>query len=119
MINQISYSRILEGIYALSALRALTNDPELPGPLGRDEAPALEELAKRIFESLCIDLGYRCYGDSVDLPGDYRAALEEIVTDSLLAELTDRDPYRHLTEDLRARIRARLRPIPRNAGRFY
>lgn len=115
MINQISYTRILETIYALSALRALTNDPDLPRPLGRDEAPALEELARKAFESVCADLGHRCEGDSVDLPGDHRAALEEIVTDRIVAALSPREPYSGLLESLRAR----LRRVDKTANRYW
>lgn len=114
MTNQISYIKILETIYALSALKVRIDDPDLPGPLGRDDAEALEALAREEFEGVCVALGCRCFGDSVDLPGDHRKALEEIVTDRMVAALTGRAPYSQLLESLRAR----LRPVPKSSWRY-
>lgn len=115
MLNQISYSRILETIYALSALKAMVNNPALPGPLGRDDAEALEEYARACFEQLCWDLGHTPIdGCAVELDGDHRKALEEVVTDRVLTALTDVGPNLELYRELKARIR----PIPR-AGKRY
>lgn len=115
MLNQISYSRILETIYALSALKAMVKDPALPGPLGRDDADALEAFGRSCFEQLCWDLGRTCIGgDSVELDGDHRKALEAAVTDGILAGITDRAPNPAL---LRA-LKARIKPAPRAAKRY-
>lgn len=115
MINQISYTRIVETIYALSALKAMVNNPALPGPIGRDEAEALEAFAQSCFEQLCWDLGRSPIdGCSVDLPGDHRKALEEVVTDRVVTALTDYGP----NTDLFNALKARIRPIP-TAGTRY
>ncbi len=109
MKNQIELSASVDAVFALSALKAVTNNPELPGPLGRHEQEALTALARRELELTCADLGVELEPDgSVDLPGDHHQLLQAVVTDRLIATLTGR-PAR---EELHRRLRCRLRPRP-------
>ncbi len=109
MLNQISFERIKETIYALSALNMKLNDPRLPGPLGLQDSDALDALGRDAFAGLCVELGKPVQGvDSVELGGDYRAALEEVVTDRMLARLT----HRSARPELLKRLKARMRVIP-------
>lgn len=109
MLNQISFERIKETIYALSALNMKLKDPRLPGPLGLQDSDALDALGRDAFVGLCVELGKPVQGvDSVELGGDYRAALEEVVTDRVLAQLT----HRSARPELLKRLKARMRVIP-------
>lgn len=109
MINQISFERIKETVYALSALNMRLKTPELPGPLGLGDSDALDAIGREAFAGVCIELGRPMQGvDAVELDGDYRAALEEVVTDRLLAVLTRRNPR----SELMSKLKSRLRSIP-------
>lgn len=117
MINQISYTRILETIYALSAVNRRVKDLRLPGPLGADDAPALEALARTEFENLCTELGSSGRDGATELPADCHVALEEIVTDRLLARLTDRGPAG--AEKVAALKRRLRRGVGKDAHGFF
>lgn len=109
MLNQISIEKIKEVIYALSALNVKLNDPTLPRPLGLNDSAALEALIREAFAGVCVELGRQTEGvDAVELAGNYRAALEDVVTDRVLAHLTRRSPR----ADLIKRLKARMRIIP-------
>ena len=109
MVNQISFEKIKETVFALSALNLRLKNPQLPGPLGLNDSDALDVLAGDAFAGVCAELGRPMQGvDIVELDGDYRAALEEVVTDRVLASLTHRVPR----AELLSRLKARLRTIP-------
>lgn len=57
MTVRIDYERILENIYALAALKAVTGSAELPGPVGRHEAEALRALCAACLRDLGRELG--------------------------------------------------------------
>lgn len=115
MINQISISKIKETIYALSALNMKLNDPALPGPLGLSDSAALDILIANSFSAVCTALDKEELPDhSVELPGDYRKAVEQVVTDMVLATLTHKEP----TKELLCTLKSKTRSIPPGHG-FY
>ncbi len=117
MQNQISYQRVVDTVYAMSALGALTGNRDLPGPLGRHDEDAIRELAVRAFTDLCAELNLECNGEegSVELQGDYRAAIEAIVTDRVVCGLSGRTPDAGRVKALRARLRG----VPSAGHGFY
>lgn len=116
MKNKIELSASVDAIYALSALKAVTNSPELPGPYGRHEQEALTALARQQLEETCADLGLEVDSDGcVELPGDHHRLLQAVVTDRLIASLTGRPAK----AELHRRLRCRLRPRPPRASVGY
>lgn len=109
MKNRIYLLSAVDAVYALSALKAVTNDPSLPGPYGRHQEDALLALARTQLQETCAELNVEVYGDDcVDLPGDHHQLLQAVVTDRLIASLSGRKPR----ADLHRRLRCRLRPRP-------
>lgn len=109
MKNKIDLLGAVNTVYALSALKAVTNDPELPGPFGRNEEDALVELARQELRSECEELGVTVEADdSVDLPGANHGLLQAIVTDRLIAALSGRPAQQELHRRLRCRLRPRV-----------
>ncbi|MBD5178960.1 MAG: hypothetical protein HDT00_04625 [Bacteroidales bacterium] len=110
MKNRIHLHSAVDAVFALSALKAVTNDSTLPGPYGRHEEAALLALARNQLLETCaeLDLEVDPTDDSVDLPGDHHRLLQAVVTDRLIASLSGR-PAR---TELHRRLRCRLRPRP-------
>ena len=109
MKNRIELSASVDAVFALSALKAVTNNPELPGPYGRHEQEALTALARLRLEEVCADLGVEVDAEGcVELPGDHHKLLQAVVTDRLIASLTGRPAK----DELHRRLRCRLRPRP-------
>lgn len=110
MKNRINLLSAVDAVYALSALKAVTNDPSLPGPYGRHEEAALLAIARNRLLETCaeLDLDVDPETDTVDLPGDHHQLLQAVVTDRLIASLSGRQPR----ADLHRRLRCRLRPRP-------
>lgn len=117
MQNQISYQRVIDTVFAMSALGTLTGNRDLPGPLGRHEEDAIRELAVKAFTDLCAEINRECDGENgrVELPGNHRAELEAIVTDRVICGFTGRTPDAGKVMTLKARIRS----VPTSASRFY
>lgn len=115
MKNEVQFTDIVTSVFALSALKRLTGEPSLPGPLGRDEEPAIIELAAIRFRRLCGELGYAAEGNTVDLPADCHDLLEAAVGDSVIARLTGAPEPE---ENLR-RLRRRLRRLPQGPVHRY
>ncbi len=109
MKNKIDLLGAVNTVYALSALKAVTNDPQLPGPFGRNEEDALLELARHELQLECEDLGVEISADdSVDLPGANHSLLQAVVTDRLIAALSGRPARQELHQRLRCRLRPRV-----------
>ncbi len=116
MNNTIRISAAIDAVYALSSLKAIIKDPALPGPIGRDEEPALEALARNAFREVCADLGLTPVADdSVELPGDHHELLQAIVTDRTIAALSDRTAR----PELLCRLRRRLKRHPTKQSHGY
>lgn len=115
MKNEIQFTDTVTTVFALSALKRLTGDSTLPGPFGRTEEPAIVELARLNFTSLCAELGYEAEENTVELPCDCHKLIETIVTDRVVAQLTNRQP---LTDNIE-RLRCRLRRQPRKTAHRY
>lgn len=114
MKNKIDLLGAVNTIYALSALKAVTNDPELPGPFGRNEEEALLTLARRELADECRELGVEVADDdSVDLPGANHSLLQAVVTERLIAALSGRPARPELHRRLRCRLRPRI-TIPKS-----
>lgn len=114
MKNKIDLLGAVNTIYALSALKAVTNNPELPGPFGRNEEDALLALARRELNNECRELGVEVApDDSVDLPGANHSLLQAVVTERLIAVLSGRPAKQELHRRLRCRLRPRV-TIPKS-----
>ena len=116
MRNKIELSASVDAVFALSALKAVTNSPDLPGPYGRHEQEALTALARMQLEQTCADLGLDVDSEGcVDMEGDHHQLLQAVVTDRLIASLTGRPAK----EELHRRLRCRLRPRPPRPAAGY
>lgn len=108
MKNTVRISTAIDAVYALSSLKTIIKNPALPGPIGREEQPALEALARSVFREVCADLGLTPgEDDSVELPGDHHELLQAIVTDRTIAALSDREARPELFRRLRRRLKRR------------
>lgn len=107
MKNELQFTDTVTTVFALSALKRLTDDTSLPGPLGRDEEPAIIELAAICFRRLCAELGYEALGNTVELPADCHDLLEAVVADRVVARLTGAPEPEENIRRLRCRLRRR------------
>lgn len=115
MKNEIQFTDTLTSVYALSALKRLTGDTSLPGPIGRNEEPAVMELARINFRRICAELGYEAQGNTVDLPVDCHDLLEAVVADRVVSQLTNIPAGSERMD----RLRRRLRRAPRRSAKGY
>lgn len=115
MNNKVNFAATIDAIYALSSLKAIINDPTLPGPLGRDDEEALYALTQRVFGEICAELGATPDGESVELNADCHELLQAVVTDRTVAELCLRAPRGELMH----RLRCRLRTLPPKSAKRY
>jgi len=115
MKNKVNFASTIDAIYALSSLKAVINDPALPGPIGRDEEAALRAIALRVFAEICAELGVEAEGESVELDCDCHELLQSVVNDRTIAELCCRTPR----SELMRRLRCRLRRLPPKTAQRY
>lgn len=113
--NQIDFDRVLQTVYAVSALGTLTGDPQRQCPPGDDESAALLELTDTEFATLCEELGApRADRDTVELPAAVNRELEQVVTDRVMARIYGRAPR----PELLAGLKRKLKPIPKHFKKY-
>lgn len=112
--NQIDFNRVLQTVYAVSALGTLTDDPQRQRPPGNDESAALLELTDTEFATLCEELGALADHDTVELPAAVNRELEQVVTDRVMARIYGRDPR----PELLIGLKRKLKPIPKHFKKY-
>lgn len=115
MTNQIQFSRIIQTIYALSALGAVDHNIADEAPLGLAEEDALTELLRAEFAWLCARLGAEARDNCVELPADVHVQLEQTLIDRVICRLAGKDPGPEIPSALRSRLRT---PLGRRKGYF-
>lgn len=102
--NQLQLSRIVQRVYAMSALRRFNCDI-----VGTADEEALLEIISREFEAICALLGAEPSGPaSVTLPADVHILLEQLLAQRTFAALG----WPADTAGAERTLRCRLRTIP-------
>lgn len=108
MRTVVDLNRVVDTMFALSALGNFVDDPALPGPIARARGPELLELARRELARECAELGLAVDGDdAVELPGPDHRLLEASLGERVLATITGRPRVQRAHRRLKCRLRPR------------